>query len=207
MAKGQMRSNKEKKKPKQDKNKDKKGARRPLAVRGGAGPARARNRPAVPRERSLPGQAGQPQGHAVRAALSAPAAAARQPGHQRQLVGQEAERRVRACRRMPPRSAVRPARRRCRGRAGSCADSGWPLFSGVWPCTMKRPQSTVSLSVRNGSRIQSITSSGCRSSGMVRSTPAWTKKRSPSSWQNGKASSQAGGRRSSGRWSPDSCAG
>ena len=39
MAKGQMRSNKEKKKPKQDKNKKDKGAAR-VAVQCGTGPAR-----------------------------------------------------------------------------------------------------------------------------------------------------------------------
>ena len=38
MAKGQMRSNKEKKKPKQDKNKKQKGDSRALAVRAGARP-------------------------------------------------------------------------------------------------------------------------------------------------------------------------
>ena len=69
--------------------------------------------------------------------------------------------------------------------------SGMPVRSGVWPCTMKRPQSTRSQSVRNGSRIHTITSSSCWSSGLVRSTPACTKKRSPSSWQNGRARSQA----------------
>ena len=44
MAKGQMRSNKEKKKPKQDKNKQK-GAAAPVAVRRHAQPIQARHQP------------------------------------------------------------------------------------------------------------------------------------------------------------------
>ena len=43
MAKGQMRSNKEKKKPKAEHNKKKKGSRRPLAVRFGARPEQGRD--------------------------------------------------------------------------------------------------------------------------------------------------------------------
>ena len=71
---------------------------------------------------------------------------------------------------------------------------------------MKRPQSTSSQWLRNGSRIHSITSSSCWSSGTDKSTPACTKKRSPSSWQNGRARSQARWASSMRPWCAHSCA-